>query len=163
VRNRLIVLGLFGLLALAGCGSSGTSSTSSGIGTPGDPAKAARTVDVHIGPSKMYSPATITVKPGETVTFKAINDDTMLHEFTLGDQKAQDAHEKEMAPMSMDMMKMADTSNRVDLDGGQTKQLTWTFPSTKGATVLYGSHVPGDYAGGLKGTMGPGGWAWSRW
>jgi uncharacterized cupredoxin-like copper-binding protein len=151
MKSRLILLGVVGALAVVGCGSS--SSSASGAGKAGDAAKADRTVEVHILSSKKYNPATVSVKSGETVTFKVTNDDTSLHEFVLGDQKAQDAHEKEMAAMSMDSMKMADTSNRIDLDGGESKQLTWTFPTKTGASVIYGSHVPNDYSGGLKGIV----------
>jgi len=50
-------------------------------------------------------------------------------------------------------MEVADRPNLIDLDPGQTKQLTWKFPDKKGATVIYGSHVPGDYTGGLKGSI----------
>jgi uncharacterized cupredoxin-like copper-binding protein len=53
----------------------------------------------------------------------------------------------------MGSMKVADQPNLIDLDPGQTKQLTWKFPDKKGATVLYGSHSPGEYAAGLKGTI----------
>jgi hypothetical protein len=58
-----------------------------------------------------------------------------------------------MAAMGAGSMKVADKPNLVDLDAGQTKQLTWKFPTKQGAVVIYGSHVPGDYAGGLKGTV----------
>ncbi len=101
----------------------------------------------------MYNPASVTVRSAETVTFKVTNDDRSLHELVLGEQKAQDEHEKVMKGMPMDSMKMADTSDRIDLNGGETKQVTWIFPAKAGATVIYGSHVPGDYAGGLKGTV----------
>ena len=49
-------------------------------------------------------------------------------------------------------MKVADKPNLIDLDPGQTKSLTWKFPG-KATTVIYGSHVPGDYTGGLKGIV----------
>lgn len=55
--------------------------------------------------------------------------------------------------MGMASMKVADRPNLVDLDHGKTKQLTWKFPREKRATVTYSSHVPGDYSGGLKGTI----------
>ena len=54
-------------------------------------------------------------------------------------------------------MKMADHPDYVDLDPGQTKVLTWKFPGEAGATVVFGSHVPGDFAGGLKGMVTVGG------
>jgi uncharacterized cupredoxin-like copper-binding protein len=81
------------------------------------------------------------------------NQDRGLHEFVLGDDKVHKDHDEEMAAMSMDNMRMADRPNRVSMDGGQSATLTWTFPSKKGAKVIYGSHVPGDYTGGLKGII----------
>ncbi len=137
-------------LAAVGCGGG----SSGGSGTAGDPAKASRVVDVHIRPTRQYEPAAMTVKPGETVTFRVMNDDAKaIHEFVLGDKKAQDAYEKEMKAMGKAPMKMADQPNLRNIDPGQAEEITWAFPSKKGATVFYGSHEPGDYAGGLKGTI----------
>lgn len=141
-------IGVVVLVMLAACGGSDDD-----YGKAGDPTKAARTVDVRILSSKRYDPPSITVKPGETVTFRVVNQDNGLHEFVLGDDKVHDDHDEEMAAMSMDNMRMADRSNRISMDAGQTSSLTWTFPSKEGAKVIYGSHVPGDYKGGLKGTI----------
>lgn len=134
-------------LVLSGCGSS----SSSGYGKKGDAAKATRTIDVKQLDTLKFDPSAITVKPGETVKFRVTNGGSQLHEFVLGDQKVQDDHEKEMKDMAADNMKMADGDNRIDLDPGQTKELTWTFPS-KG-TVIYGCHVPGHFLAGMKGTV----------
>lgn len=139
------------VVVLALCASCGSSNGD--YGKAGTAANAARTIDVRILPSKKYDPATLTVKAGETVTFRVVNQDTGLHEFVIGNDKVQDDHEKEMVAMPMDNMRMADRANRVSMDGGQTASLTWTFPTKSGTTVIYGSHVPGDYKGGLKGTI----------
>jgi uncharacterized cupredoxin-like copper-binding protein len=144
-----LAIGLVVLVTLVACGNG----DDEGFGKGGDASKAARTVDVRILPSKRYDPASITVTPGETVTFRVTNQDTALHEFVLGDEKVHDDHDKEMAAMPMEHMRMADRANRISMEGGQTSSLTWTFPNKKGATVIYGSHVPGDYQGGLKGTI----------
>lgn len=150
MNQRRIRFALFGLaaLTLAGCGSS-----SSDAGEAADAGAAKRTVEVVITAAKQYQPASVTVAPGEVVTFKVTNSSGELHEFMLGDSKAHDKHDKEMADMGMASMKMADQPDYVDLDPGQTKQLTWKFPDKGGATLIYGSHVPGDYTGGLKGTV----------
>lgn len=147
-RIHWAVLVWLAVLALAGCGDD-----SSGAGKAAAAADATRTIEVIITGAKQYEPASITVAPGEVVTFKVTNAAPELHEFMVGDSKAHDEHEKEMAGMSMEHMKMADTPHYVDLDPGQTKQLTWKFPDKEGATVIYGSHVPGDYTGGLRGTI----------
>lgn len=150
MTQRPVRFALAGLavLAVGACGSS-----SSGYGTSADAAQAKRTVEVTITQAKQYQPASITVAPGEVVTFKVTNASTELHEFMLGDAKVQDKHDKDMAAMGMGSMKVADQPNLVDLDPGQTKQLTWKFPDKKGATVIYGSHSPGEYAAGMKGMI----------
>ncbi len=141
---------LVGVAALfvAGCGGD-----SSDVGEAAAATEATRTIEVTITQAKQYQPSSITVAPGEVVTFRVTNAANELHEFMVGDSKAHDEHEKEMAGMSMEHMKMADKPHYVDLDPGQTKQLTWKFPEKEGATVIYGSHVPGDYTGGLRGTI----------
>lgn len=151
MKQRLAMLGLFALaaLTLAGCGDD----SSSGAGSSAQASEATRTVVVTITQAKQYQPAAMTVAPGEVVTFKVTNAASDLHEFMLGDDEAHNEHEKEMSEMSMGSMKMADKPNYVDLDPGQTKELTWKFPDKAGTTVIYGSHVPGDYTGGLKGTI----------
>lgn len=147
-RARFALLALVAI-ALSACGGG----DSAGSGEAAKAADARRTVDVTISQAKQYQPGTITVAPGEVVTFNITNASSELHEFMVGDAKAHDAHEKEMSEMSMGSMKMADKPDYVDIDPGKTKQLTWKFPSKSGTTVIYGSHIPGDYTGGLKGTV----------
>lgn len=147
-RGARLALVALALAALAACGGG-----SSGAGESAAATEATRTIDVTISQAKRYEPAEITVAPGEIVTFRVRNAAGELHEFMVGDSKAHDDHEKEMSAMSMGSMKMADKPNYVDLDPGQTKELTWRFPDKAGATVIYGSHIPGDYTGGLRGII----------
>ena len=150
MKQRAVRFALVGtaVLALAACGGD-----SSSVGEPARASEATRTIDVTITQAKRYEPAAITVAPGEIVTFRVRNAAGELHEFMVGDSKAHDEHEKEMASMSMGSMKMADQPNYVDVDPGQTKELTWKVPDKAGTTVIFGSHVPGDYTGGLRGTI----------
>ncbi len=154
MKRRPVLSAMVGLatLVVAGCGGS-----SSGAGEPAAAGGGTRTVEVTITPAKQYQPASVTVAPGEVVTFKVTNASGELHEFMMGDSHAHAAHEKEMAGMPMASMKMADTPNYVDIDPGQTKQLTWKFPAKAGMTVVFGSHIPGDFTGGLKGSVTVGG------
>lgn len=154
------------VLVLVGCGKSKTTTTNTtnttmgdmaGYGTAGDPAKADRTIQVHITAALTYDPVALSVMPGETVTFKATNDTSGIHEFVLGDQKTQDDYEHLMSTMGNAPMTMPDRSNILDIPAGATKQLTWTFPSVTGAMVFYASHQPGDQAKGLKGVITVGG------
>ncbi|MDQ6797170.1 MAG: cupredoxin domain-containing protein [Actinomycetota bacterium] len=151
--RRLVLGGLLPLALLAGCSSSGSSGKAAvGTGGPGDAARAGRTVEVQID-ANAYKPPTIDVAKGETVTFNVKNNDATVHEFVLGDSKVQDAYEKTMAGMSKTPMEgMPDTQNIIEVKAGQSKPITWTFPNGA-TTVIYGSHQPGDYSKGLKGTI----------
>ncbi len=144
---------LLPLALLAGCSSSSSSGKSAvGSGGPGDATKSARTIEVEAG-AKGYKPPTIDVARGETVTFNVKNTDATVHELVLGDAKVQDAYEKSMAAMSKSPMDgMPDTENVIEIKAGHSKAITWTVPGGK-TTVIYGSHQPGDYSRGLKGTI----------
>jgi len=148
VKLRFLAPLMLSALVVAGCGDAAPEA-----GEPAPASQAQRTVEVTITAEKRYDPPSITVAPGEVVTFRVTNTAAGLHEFMLGDEDAHAEHAREMASMPMESMKMADQPHFVDLDPGQTKQLTWKFPEEAGATVIYGSHVPGDFDGGLRGTI----------
>ena len=98
-------------LALGACGGKGSGSTAAGnssarprpqtYGRGGLAAEATRTVEITMGDSLRFDPATLPVKHGEIVTFHVVNTGKMLHELTIGGQDAQDLHEAQMAEMSM--------------------------------------------------------------
>jgi len=142
-----------GGLFLAGCGGGGssTSAASAALGSPGDPAKAARTVELHAGDDLRFQPDAIRVKVGETVTFKVVNTATIGHDFTLGDDKAQAAHEKEMRSAPSGGTMTMTGANSIAIAPGETKNITWSFD--KAGTTLYGCHEPGHYVAGMKGTI----------
>lgn len=160
MRYRVAILGMTVVLALAGCGSDGDdhaghggSKTDYSFGQPGEPAKASRTVEVKMDDTLRYDPATIDVKADETVTFKVTNAGAQIHEFILGDEAFQADHEKEMQEMGGGQpMRMPDEPEGINIDPGQTEQLTWTFPDEP-ETVIFGCHEPGHYAGGMKGDI----------
>jgi uncharacterized cupredoxin-like copper-binding protein len=82
------------------------------------------------------------------VTFRIANHGSLIHDFTLGDEAAQDEHEAQMAEMGG----MAHNQpNVVTVPAGETMELTWTFGEA--GTVLIGCHQPGHYAGGMKGRI----------
>lgn len=122
------------------------------FGEPGDPDQADRTIEVEANDEFRFVPEEITVEAGETITFVITNTGAIPHDFTLGDQATQDAHEEEMAEMvaSGEMGDHTDP-NAVVLEAGETKELTWKF--TEAGTVLIGCHQPGHYAAGMKGSV----------
>jgi uncharacterized cupredoxin-like copper-binding protein len=103
---------LAGLAGLGGCG--GHSGDSPGVvkaasdrprpqtyGRGALPQEASRVVEIRMDDGLRFEPATVTVRRGETVTFRVLNTGRTLHEFTLGGQVAQDLHEAQMAEMAM--------------------------------------------------------------
>jgi uncharacterized cupredoxin-like copper-binding protein len=143
-------------LVAAGCGSD--SKTGSNV------------VEVKMT-DNAFSPATFDAKAGKTVTFHFTNDGKVVHEAIIGDQAAQDEHEKEMAggadsdsmhSGSMDSGSMGSghmanahdesmKSGEVTVQPGESADLKYTF--SKSGTVIIGCHEPGHYKSGMKATV----------
>lgn len=155
MKLRIAVVALLAVV-LGACGGGKTATDedvgagSTDYGQPGDPAKAARTVEVKALDTLRYDPASIDVRPGETVTFKVTNVSKTAHEFDLGDVAFQAKHEKEMRAMPAGM-NMGDEPAAIELQPGETKTLTWTF--SKAGSLLYACHEVGHYDSGMKGDI----------
>lgn len=122
------------------------------FGEPASQGEANRVVKIEALDTLTFNPATITVAEGETITFAVTNSGALAHDFTLGDAALQVEHEAEMASMSADMMmEMADEPNAFSLPPGASKELTWRFDAA--ATIIFGCHVPGHYAAGMRGVV----------
>ena len=123
------------------------------FGHPGDPADADRTIDIEAADTLKFDPPSVSVKAGETVTFRVHNAGANTHEFVLGTEDEQIDHEHEMQQMadSGSGMHMADEANALDLPAGETKEITWTF--TDAGEMEYGCHEPAHYDAGMKGTI----------
>ena len=107
-----------------------------------------------------YRPSSIVVRAGHRVTFAVTNAGKLPHEFILGDRATQLGHERQMQamPADGDHMMHAHTHGPADhasggltVPPGQTRRLTWTFHDP--GVVLYGCHVLGHWAAGMKGTI----------
>ena len=92
-----------------------------------------------------YLPAALTVHRGETVRFKLVNEDPITHEFIIGTEAQQLAHE---------------TGKQIDHNGvpgqaslapGETRTISFTFGAP--ASLLFACHRPGHYAYGMRGTI----------
>lgn len=142
--------------------SEGTAATPSGMpmtsddhgggfawGEPAHPAEADRVVEVRMLDELRFEPASVEVQVGETITFEVVNAGQIAHDFTLGDEAAQDAHDAEMAEGMAGMGH--EEPNSMVLDPGETGQLTWHFSAP--GSILYGCHIPGHYAAGMVGTI----------
>lgn len=94
---------------------------------------------------------TITCGPSAATTFRVTNVGNLPHDFTLGDEAAQDEHEAEMAEMAGNGEMVPDEPNVLSLPPGETHELTWHF--TEPGTVLIGCHEIGHYAAGMIATI----------
>ena len=117
------------------------------FGEPAEASEADREIAINANDDFTFGPNEVTVTAGETITFVVTNTGQIPHEFVLGDEAMQDAHEAEMAAMATTEM-AHDDDNAVMLSVGETKELTWHF--NEAGTVLIGCHQPGHYAAGMK-------------
>jgi uncharacterized cupredoxin-like copper-binding protein len=134
---------------------------------PGPTWATGATVRVVMSDRFRYRPSAIMVWAGHRVTFDVTNAGKLPHEFILGDRAAQLDHERQMRAdpagggMDMDMhahmhVHGADAPAAAGPGGltvppGQTRRLTWTFDEP--GIVLYGCHVLGHWAAGMRGTI----------
>jgi uncharacterized cupredoxin-like copper-binding protein len=106
-----------------------------------------------------YRPAAIMVRAGRRVTFAVTNAGKLPHEFILGDRATQLDHERQMQAATPGTGHVHDhathgppaASSALTVPPGQTKRLTWTFDEP--GIVLYGCHVLGHWAAGMKGRI----------
>ena len=109
-----------------------------------------------------FEPARVRVEAGETVTYRFENDGALRHEAYVGDEAAQQAHQREMAAMAdmpdmpeHDMTERADSGHsgeselRVDPGARGSLQLAFDNPGT----VLVACHEPGHWESGMKMTI----------
>lgn len=123
------------------------------FGRPAPAAAATRVIEIRATDAMRFEPVAITVQPGEIVRFDVTNAGTTRHEFVLGDMKEQREHEREMKEMEKTPgAGMQDDANGISLASGQTKFITWRFPSKPG-TVYFACHEPGHFAAGMLGVI----------
>ena len=126
---KLLGLALAGAMALSGC-SSGPSE---------------RTVELTVHHSR-FSLGELRVRPGETVRFVLRNTDPIRHELIVGDQAMQDVHEAGTESHH------GDRPGEVSVAPGGTAVTTYQF-GREGDRLLFGCHLPGHWAYGMKGTI----------
>jgi len=130
---------------------------------PGPTWATGATVRVVMNDRFRYRPAAIVVRAGRTVTFAVSNVGRLPHEFILGDRATQLDHERQMEAAATGGghahahahgpadHATQDGTSALAVPPGQTRRLTWTFDEP--GIVLYGCHVLGHWAAGMKGTI----------
>ncbi|MEO5884698.1 MAG: copper-binding protein [Candidatus Limnocylindrales bacterium] len=144
MRNaNLLFLALVALLAGCSTGGSSTSPMSEAPNSPAAPGAATR-IDVKLLDTLRMEPGTMTVPAGVPVTFVVTNSGSTVHEFYLGDETVQGAHEMEMmaGPMAHD------DPEGITVEPGETRELTYTFGEA--GESIAGCHVAGHYDGGMR-------------
>ena len=118
------------------------------FGKPGDPTKVSRTVDVDMSDAMRFTPATISVKKGETVRFVVKNSGQLKHEMVLGTAKELREHAELMKKFPE--MEHEDP-NQVSLEPGKTGELVWQF--TRAGTFDFACLQPGHFEAGMRGKI----------
>jgi len=128
VRARLALACL--ALALAGC-------------VPGAEARE-RTVEITIHHSRFSLPR-LSVERGSTVRFVIHNRDPIAHEFIVGDEHVQLVHENGTERHH------GARPGEVSIPPGATRDTTFAF--SRADELLFGCHLPGHYAYGMRGVI----------
>lgn len=98
-----------------------------------------------------YAPTSVAVQAGETVKFVFHNGGQVVHDAFVGDEAAQEKHEKEMRGGEMGGGEMGGAhhgDDGVTVEPGKTGSLTHTFERSE--AVLIGCHQAGHYQAGMK-------------
>jgi uncharacterized cupredoxin-like copper-binding protein len=104
-----------------------------------------RTVRITIHHSA-FAPELIAARPGETIRFVLENTDPIDHEFIVGDERVQQAHEEGTEAHH------ASRPGEISVPALETRVTTYTFPREP-APLLFGCHLPGHYDYGMRGTI----------
>lgn len=83
---------------------------------------------------------------GEIITFEITNAGKVTHEFSIGDEQEQKAHQEMMRAMPN---MVHEDGNTMTLKPGETKTLTWKFKSAPGHEVVFSCNIPGHYEAGM--------------
>jgi uncharacterized cupredoxin-like copper-binding protein len=137
------------MMAGGSYGGNGSAGMTGGLGT-GSAAQAGvsgfvagtvaspRVIRVYAGPGYAFSPSSISVARGETVTFVVTTMGPTAHEFMVGPADAVAAD-------------TPGTPEVADIGMMQAKSLTYTFDGP--GPYAFACHVPGHYEAGMRGTI----------
>jgi uncharacterized cupredoxin-like copper-binding protein len=118
------------------------------IGQPGKTENINRTVTITMLDTMRYSPASVSVKQGETIKFIVKNSGKIKHEMVLGTAKELKEHYELMKKNPE--MEHAD-ENMVTVPPGESGEIIWQF--TKAGKIDFACLIPGHYDAGMKGMV----------
>lgn len=133
------------------------------IGQVGDVSHIDQVIEVDMG-EMYFDPDDYTFERGETVKFVLVNSGRVVHEFAIGTEEMQNAHEQEMKAMMREGMMTArvlrhdrmleagmmhvDANARL-LEPDETAELVWTFSGEEDELII-ACNVPGHRAAGME-------------
>jgi uncharacterized cupredoxin-like copper-binding protein len=118
------------------------------FGIAADPTKATRTMIIGMSDRMRFSPATLTVRRGETVRFVVRNEGRILHEMVLGTQEELEQHAEQMRRFpGMEH----DEPHMLHVRPGKAGELAWTF--NRAGEFQFACLVPGHFEAGMKGRI----------
>lgn len=131
MRRYLISLVAAGLV-LAAC----TGSAAPGANAP---SAGPRVITLEANDQLKFVPAAVTVKTGETITFRVVNKGAAEHEFMVGPTQAvfEDGAEG--------------TAEIEGIEKGETKELTYAF--AQGGEYAFACHEVGHFEAGMVGSI----------
>jgi uncharacterized cupredoxin-like copper-binding protein len=118
------------------------------VGSAGDARKVTRTINIEMSDTMRFSPASLTVKHGETVRLVAKNSGKVMHEIVLGTMRELKEH-AEM--MKKDPGMDHDGPFMTHVAPGKTGRIVWQF--TAPGEYYYGCLVPGHFEAGMVGKI----------
>lgn len=118
------------------------------IGQPGKTENINRTVTITMLDTMRYSPASVSVKQGETIKFIVKNSGKIKHEMVLGTAKELKEHYELMKKNPE--MEHAD-ENMITVPPGESGEIIWQF--TTAGKIDFACLIPGHYDAGMKGTV----------
>ena len=117
-------------------------------GIAGDKHQVKRTVEVGMSDAMRFTPATLSVKQGETLRFVIHNRGKLMHEFVLGHKKALDEH----AALMLKFPDMEhDAPYMAHVAPGQSGEIIWTF--NRAGDVDFACLIAGHYQAGMVGKI----------
>ncbi|MBO9513763.1 MAG: cupredoxin family protein [Variovorax sp.] len=118
------------------------------FGQEGNPRKVSRVIHVGMSDNMRFSPASISVKRGETVKLLVHNDGRILHEMVLGTKEALKEHAELMKRFPE--MEHADP-NMAHVKPGKSGEIVWQF--TKAGDFEFACLQPGHFEAGMVGKV----------
>ena len=117
-------------------------------GIAGDASSAVRTITLNMGDDMRFSPNHFSVKQGETVRLRVVNQGQIMHEVVLGTQATLDEHAQMM--LKFPGMEHAEPY-MAHVAPGATEELVWNF--NRAGTFDFACLIAGHYQAGMTGTF----------